>query len=90
MAKTLVRVSSLFIEDISNAPIFSEERYGSVRRVYIVCTEDLAIAEHFQRWMIDNYSAEEVKEIKGADHMPMLSKPQELFQCLLDIAATYS
>lgn len=90
LAKTLVRLSSLFMEELANEPTFSKERFGSVKRVYIVCNEDLAIPEDFQHWMIENYPVEEVKEIKGADHMPMLSKPQEVCKCLLDIAATYS
>lgn len=90
LAKTLVRITSLFQEDLSNAAMFSVERYGSVTRVYIISTEDLTIPEDFQRWMIDNYPGKEVKEIKGSDHTPMFSKPQELCQCPSDIAATYS
>lgn len=80
----------MFVEDLSKAPNFSAKRYGSVSRVFIVCTEDQGIPEHFQRWMIDNYPVNEVKVIEGSDHMPMLSKPRELCQCLLDIAGTYS
>jgi len=90
LAKTLIRISSMFVEDLSKAPNFSAKRYGSVSRVFIVCTEDQGIPEHFQRWMIDNYPVNEVKVIEGSDHMPMLSKPRELCQCLLDIAGTYS
>ena len=56
-----------------------------------MCDEDLAIPVEFQRWMIENSAlengaVEEVMEIKGADHMAMLSKPQELFHCLSEIA----
>ncbi|CAK9166423.1 unnamed protein product [Ilex paraguariensis] len=68
---------------------FSTERYGSVKRVYVICNEDKEIAEEFQQWMIDNIGATEVKKIKGADHMAMCSKPAELFHCLLEIANEY-
>ncbi|KAE7999819.1 hypothetical protein FH972_004214 [Carpinus fangiana] len=90
LAKTLVRPASLFREDLSKAKNFSNEGYGSVLRVYVVCDEDLGISEEFQRWMIENSGTKDVMEIKGADHMPMLSKPQELCHCLLEIARTYA
>uniref|UniRef100_A0A5B6YY11 Putative salicylic acid-binding protein 2 n=1 Tax=Davidia involucrata TaxID=16924 RepID=A0A5B6YY11_DAVIN len=86
LAKTLIRPGSLFLEDLSKANNFSNEGYGSVRRVYVVCSEDKAIPEEFQRWLIGNCPVKEVKEIKDADHMPMLSKPQELCHCLVEIA----
>ncbi|CAK9160901.1 unnamed protein product [Ilex paraguariensis] len=89
LAKTFVRPGSIYLEDLSTAPKFSKERYGSVKRVYIVCKDDLAIPEEFQRWMIEIVGATEVKEIKGADHMAMLSKPKELSHCLLEIAKKY-
>uniref|UniRef100_A0A5B6YYA1 Putative salicylic acid-binding protein 2 n=1 Tax=Davidia involucrata TaxID=16924 RepID=A0A5B6YYA1_DAVIN len=86
LATLLVRPGSLFLEDLSNAKNFSEGGYGSVARVYVVCNEDKGIPEEFQRWMIENYPVKEVKEIKGADHMAMFSKPQQLCHCLLEIA----
>lgn len=85
-AKTMVRPGSLFLYDLSKANSFSTTGYGSVKRVYVMCDEDLAIPVEFQRWMIENSAVEEVMEIKGADHMAMLSKPQELFHCLSEIA----
>lgn len=85
-----MRPSSLFMEDLSKANKFSKEGFGSVKRVYIVCEEDKAIPKEFQEWMIQNDPVEEVKEIKGADHMPMCSKPQQLCLCLLDIATKYT
>jgi hypothetical protein len=90
LAKTLARPGSLFREDLSRAKNFSNEGYGSVLRVYVVCDEDLGISEEFQRWMIENSGAKDVMEIKGADHMSMLSKPQELCHCLLEIARKYA
>lgn len=90
LAKTLVRPSSLFKEDFSKANNFSNEGYGSVPRVFIVCDEDMITKKEFQRWMIDNGGPNDVMEIKGADHMAMFSKPQELCDCLLEIACKYA
>jgi len=90
LASTLMRPSSLFMEDLSKANKFSNEGFGSVKRVYFVCEEDKAITKEFQEWLIHNNPVEEVKEIKGADHMPMCSKPQELCHFLLNIAAKYT
>lgn len=46
----------------------------------------MGIIKEFQCWMIENYPVKEVMEIKGADHMAMFSKPQELTHRLLEIA----
>ncbi|KAL5226569.1 hypothetical protein ABZP36_014834 [Zizania latifolia] len=89
LTRSLMRVSSMFVEDLQVQQPYSEGRYGSVRKVYVVCKQDLAIAEGFQRWMIDNYPVEEVKEI-DADHCVMLSRPSELVRCLVDIAEDYT
>ncbi|XP_028764013.1 salicylic acid-binding protein 2 [Neltuma alba] len=78
LAKALIRPGSLFLEDLSKVNNFSEEGYGSVPRGYIVCDEDKLIPLKFQQWMIQNFGVDETVEIKGADHMAMLSKPQEL------------
>ncbi|XP_068654506.1 salicylic acid-binding protein 2-like [Aristolochia californica] len=85
----LVRPGSLFLEDLSVSPKLSEEKYGSVCKVYIVCKEDKGIPEEFQRWMIKNNPPEEVMEIEGADHMPMLSTPKELSLSLLKVADSH-
>ncbi|XP_022132427.1 salicylic acid-binding protein 2-like [Momordica charantia] len=82
----LLRPSSLFIQDLSKAKNFSKEKYGSVPKVYVVCTEDKAIPKDFQQWMILNAGIQNVMEINGADHMAMFSKPRELLHCLLQIA----
>lgn len=89
LAKALIRPGSLFINDLSKSDKFSDERYGSVPRVYVVCNEDKGIPEEFQRWMIENFEVNDVMEIKDADHMAMFSKPQELFNCLSQIANKY-
>ncbi|KAL2531907.1 Methylesterase 1 [Abeliophyllum distichum] len=72
-------------EDLSKKRAFSNEGFASVKRAYIVCAEDKAIKEEFQRWQIENSGVAIVKEIKNADHMVMLSNPPKLCQCLLDI-----
>lgn len=65
---------------------FSKDKFGSVRRFFIVCKEDKALTEQFQRWMIGINPVDGVKEIQEADHMAMLSKPLQLSKCLLEIA----
>ncbi|KAL6012524.1 hypothetical protein ACLOJK_003013 [Asimina triloba] len=85
-----MRPAFMLLEDLANNSMLSMENYGSVNRVYIICKEDLAFKDDFQRWIIENNPPKEVKEIDGADHMVMLSKPQELCQCLLEIAEKYA
>ncbi|CAN1816296.1 Methylesterase 1 [Linum perenne] len=87
LAKTLVRPSSLFLNDLSRADKFTEAGYGSVRRVYVNCDKDKAINVEFQKWMIKNYDVDQVMEIKDADHMSMLSHPIKVCDCLSKIAA---
>lgn len=89
LANMLVRPSSLFLEDLSKKSAFSKEGFGSVKRVYIVCPEDMGIPLNFQRWLVATIGVDQVKEIENADHMAMLSKPQQLSQCLLEIIANY-
>lgn len=86
MVKSLKRVGSLFPEDLSEAENFTKEGYGSVPCAYIVSNEDLAIPLEYQQWMIQNAGIDVVRVIKGADHMVMLCKPQELCLSLLEIA----
>ncbi|XP_023926568.2 salicylic acid-binding protein 2 [Quercus suber] len=90
LATTLARPGSLFLDDLSKAKNFSNEGYGSVPQVYVVCDQDLGIPVEFQRWMIKNGVPKDVMEINGADHMAMLSKPDELCHCLLETAHKYA
>ncbi|OIW09757.1 hypothetical protein TanjilG_18087 [Lupinus angustifolius] len=90
LAKILLRPGSLFVEDLSQENNYFRHGYGSVPRAFITCTEDLGISLEFQLWMIQNAGIIEVEEIKGADHMAMLSKPQELCDSLLLIASKYA
>ncbi|XP_062207105.1 salicylic acid-binding protein 2-like [Phragmites australis] len=89
LGRSLMRVSSMFVEDLLVQQPYTKDRYGSVRKVYIVCTEDYAIVDKFQLWMVENNPVDEVKEI-AADHMVMLSRPNELVRCLVDIVEKYA
>ncbi|KFK32713.1 hypothetical protein AALP_AA6G278900 [Arabis alpina] len=86
----LKRPGSIFVSNLSKRRNFSEEGYGSVPRVYIVCKEDKTIPEDFQRWMIDNRPANLVIEMEETDHMPMFCKPQLLSNHLLEIAEKFA
>ncbi|PRQ47829.1 putative carboxylesterase [Rosa chinensis] len=87
LAKLLLRPSGMFIEELSKKCRLTEAKFGSVKRVYVVCEEDEVMEEDFQRWMIkSNGPTDGVKLIRGAGHMVMLSKPQELCQCLCEVA----
>ncbi|KAK4393352.1 Methylesterase 1 [Sesamum angolense] len=85
----LARPCCMFVHDLSKQSAFTEDGYGSVKRVFIVCPEDKAISLKFQRWQIETCGVDQVKELENSDHMPMLSQPQELCQCLLEIIADY-
>ncbi|XP_030529648.1 methyl jasmonate esterase 1-like [Rhodamnia argentea] len=61
-------------------------KYGTVRRVYIVCDQDLILTEDLQRWMVEMNPPDEVKVISASDHMVMFSKPLELCDALGEIA----
>ncbi|KAJ7944384.1 Salicylic acid-binding protein 2 [Quillaja saponaria] len=86
LGNLLIRPTGLFLEDLINQRLLTQEKYGSVKRVSVVCEEDDVVTEEFQRWMIQNNPPEVVKTIKGAAHMVMLSKPEELCHCLEDVA----
>ncbi|KFK32714.1 hypothetical protein AALP_AA6G279000 [Arabis alpina] len=86
----LKRPGSLFVSDLLKTKNFSDEGYGSVPRVFIVCKEDKAIPVEYQKWMIDNFPANLVIEMEETDHMPMFCKPQQLFDHFLEIVDKFS
>ncbi|CAH2076331.1 unnamed protein product [Thlaspi arvense] len=90
LAKMLVRVGPAVTSNLTGTKCLTEEGYGSITRVYVVCGEDKGLTEDFQRWIIENFPVKEVMEIKDADHMPMFSKPLELCDRLLKIADKYA
>ncbi|KAK8933221.1 Methylesterase 3 [Platanthera zijinensis] len=85
----IVRPTSFFQEDLSKRAALSEERYGSVDNVFMLCGEDASLTPDYQRWMVNNSPMKEVMEINSAYHMPMLSKPRELCQCIAASANSY-
>ncbi|CAN8284695.1 unnamed protein product [Cochlearia groenlandica] len=84
------RPGSLFINELSKMENHTEEKYGSVPRAYIICKNDQAITEEYQRWMINNYPPSLVVEMDETDHMPMFSNPQLLSTRLVEIAETFA
>ncbi|CAI9110089.1 OLC1v1010055C1 [Oldenlandia corymbosa var. corymbosa] len=90
LAKFLARPSSLFLEDLSKVKPLSKQGYGSVIRAYIICTEDKAIPKDIQNLLIDTVGVSMVKEMEDTDHMPMLSKPQQLCQALQQISDEFT
>ncbi|XP_027172787.1 polyneuridine-aldehyde esterase-like [Coffea eugenioides] len=86
LSKLLVRPTHTLNQHFPKANKFSADKYGSVQRAYIICSQDRTFLTSFQHWLVENIGATEVREIKEADHMAMLSKPQELCKYLLDIA----
>ncbi|EOX91304.1 Methyl esterase 10, putative [Theobroma cacao] len=89
LAKMLVRPSGLFLDDLVTGNLLTQEKFGSVDRAFIVLEVDQVMMEEFQRLMIENCPAKEVKVINGAGHMVMLSKPKQLCQLLQDIAEKF-
>ncbi|KAM7251904.1 hypothetical protein ACFE04_023787 [Oxalis oulophora] len=91
LATLLVRPFRIFRDAtlLDTNPTLSEEKYGSVPRVYVVCDQDLMLEEDFQRWMIEKNPPVDQEVIPGSDHMVMFSKPHELASILQDIAQKY-
>ncbi|WCJ31054.1 methyl esterase 1 [Euphorbia peplus] len=90
LGKILHRPASFFISDLAKTEKLTDEKYGSVNRVYIVCDKDQILKEEVQRWAINFSGIDHVIEINGSDHMPMISKPQELYQHLIEVADKYT
>ncbi|OMO56786.1 polyneuridine-aldehyde esterase-like protein [Corchorus capsularis] len=90
LAITLLRKGKWFMKDLGKESLLTKEKFGCVKRVYIVCNDDLIIKESLQKWFIENSPTEDVKVIEGADHMAMFCKPKELCQCLQEVAEKYN
>uniref|UniRef100_A0A0D9V9Y5 AB hydrolase-1 domain-containing protein n=1 Tax=Leersia perrieri TaxID=77586 RepID=A0A0D9V9Y5_9ORYZ len=92
LAMMLVRPGNQFIDDPikKDETLLTDGNYGSVRRVFVIAMDDASSNEEIQRWIIDRSPGAEVEEIAGADHMAMCSKPRELCDVLLRIAAKYA
>lgn len=76
------------MEDFTNKVHLTKDKFESVRRAFVVCEDDEVVKEDFQQLMV-NAPPNEVKVIKEAGHMVMLSKPEELRYCIEEIADKY-
>ncbi|CAK7344944.1 unnamed protein product [Dovyalis caffra] len=91
LATTLIRETRQFTDqELSRDLVLTKEKYGSVKRVFIIAEKDLALDKDFQQWMIQKNPPNEVMEIKGSDHMTMISKPMKLWARLLGISEKYN
>ncbi|PON49203.1 Methyl esterase [Parasponia andersonii] len=90
LATMLMRPLHLFSEeDMSKELILTKDKYGSVNRVYIISEKDVVVNKDVEQWMIKNNQPNGVVEIRGSDHMVMMSKPIELWNHLQNIARKY-
>ncbi|XP_060189213.1 methylesterase 10-like [Lycium barbarum] len=87
LAKILIRPGKFFTEDMSKEGLLTQEKYGSVKRVYVVCQDDLVMEEEFQMYNIQKSPPDEVKLIAESGHMVMISQAQKLFLSLQEIAS---
>ncbi|XP_059670896.1 methyl jasmonate esterase 1-like [Cornus florida] len=88
LAITLVRPTGFYSNDLKK-PLLTQNKYGSVTRVFIISGDDQVVPVDFQKYMIKNNPPEEVMSIAGSDHMVMTSKPAELYHTLQQIADKY-
>ncbi|KAJ9704930.1 hypothetical protein PVL29_003134 [Vitis rotundifolia] len=90
LGTVLMRPVRLFSEEDMSNELMLSKKYASVKRVFIISEEDKLGKKDFQLWMIEKNPPDAVKEIKGSDHMVMMSKPKELWVHLQAIAEKYS
>ncbi|HMQ48659.1 MAG TPA: alpha/beta fold hydrolase [Saprospiraceae bacterium] len=62
----------------------TDERYGSVPRYYIECTEDRAVTSFIQRKMYTETPCKKVYQM-ATSHSPFFSRPEELVEIFLEI-----
>jgi pimeloyl-ACP methyl ester carboxylesterase len=62
----------------------TEKNFGSVRRVYIECTDDRAVTPFIQRLMYQETPCEKVYSLPTS-HSPFFSQPKELVDILLQV-----
>ncbi|KAI3747926.1 hypothetical protein L6452_10668 [Arctium lappa] len=89
LATMLVRAGGFFLEDMNKESLLSQNKYGSIRRVYVVCEGDEVMNEEFQRFIVNDSPPDEVKSVPGAGHMIMLSKSKDLSLYLQEIMDRY-
>nr|GMD58674.1 methylesterase 3-like [Ipomoea batatas] len=89
LAKLLVRGLPLFEDGNGEEYAVTKEKYGSVKRAYVVCGKDKLSKEEYQRWVIHMNPPDEVCLIPDADHVPMFSQPHQLCSSLQLISQKY-
>ncbi|OMO74181.1 polyneuridine-aldehyde esterase [Corchorus capsularis] len=90
LASMLMRPIRLYsVEDMSRELVLSEKKYGSVNRVFIISENDMISTKDLVWWMIHENPPHQVEEVKGSDHMVMMSQPIQLSNLLLTIAVKY-
>ncbi|PON54031.1 Alpha/beta hydrolase fold [Parasponia andersonii] len=92
LALSLARPFPLFYDQklVTKEVKLTEERYGSVPRVFIMCDQDNGLEVSLQKWMIERNPPLEVRVINGTDHMVIATKPLKIFSNLIEIAEKYS
>ncbi|CAO1940848.1 unnamed protein product [Urochloa humidicola] len=91
LAKAAARPSRRFLDDTTmSVALLTAERYGAVRKVCVVAEDDASWSAEFQRRMASWNPGTEMRGLQGADHMPMLSKPRELSELLMEVADKYN
>ncbi|KQK06632.1 probable esterase PIR7A [Brachypodium distachyon] len=91
---SLIRPANSFTTNNSKETVMRDEnlltakRYGSASRVFVTVEDDRALPVGFQRRMTAQSPDVQVEGMAagGADHMAMLSRPEELAELLVRIA----
>ncbi len=65
----------------------TNEKFGSVRRFYIECTEDRAVTPFIQQKMYSETVCEKVYKMPTS-HSPFFSQPEELCDLFIEIASS--
>ena len=71
-------------EPLTAKVCLTDEKYGSVPRVYIECLRDRAIPIKMQRKMVFDVPCEQVETLDTA-HSPFFSAPEDLAQLLISL-----
>ncbi|KAK9129643.1 hypothetical protein Sjap_010130 [Stephania japonica] len=88
LAYTLVRPEPEFtVEQFSKEIVLTNEKYGTVFRVFIAAEEDVLVGKEIVNYMLVNNRPDKVIWIKGSGHMVMFSKPIDLVKALLRVAS---
>eukprot|EP00253_Pinus_taeda_P002469 PITA_02469 len=64
----------------------SEEKYGSIRRFYIMSMEDRLLPPEYQEYSIAQNPPEKVFKLHASDHSSFFSQPEQLCNLLVHIA----